>query len=67
MHEFIAYGMTNGLREPQVGEAGRDTKALDDVGYAGACEIEYERDFTDNYPAMRENVGYFRGIMDSQR
>ena len=42
-------------------------KALDDIGYTGACEIEYERDFTDNYPAMRENVGYFRGVMDSQR
>ena len=42
-------------------------KALDSIGYTGACEIEYERDFADNYPAMRENVGYFRGIMDSQR
>lgn len=42
-------------------------KALNDIGYTGACEIEYERDFADNYPAMRENVGYFRGVMDSQR
>ena len=42
-------------------------KALDDIGYTGACEIEYERDFTDNHAAMRENVGYFRGVMDSQR
>ena len=42
-------------------------KALRDIGYAGACEIEYERDFTDNYSAMCENVGYFRGVMDSIR
>ena len=42
-------------------------QALKDIGYTGACEIEYERDFTDNLPAMAENVGYFRGIMDSLR
>ena len=42
-------------------------KALKDIGYAGACEIEYERDFDDNYPAMCENVGYFRAVMDSLR
>ena len=42
-------------------------KALKDIGYAGACEIEYERDFTDNYAGMAENVGYFRGVMDSLR
>ena len=42
-------------------------QALKDIGYTGACEIEYERDFTDNLTAMAENVGYFRGIMDSLR
>ncbi|MBR4651738.1 MAG: sugar phosphate isomerase/epimerase [Kiritimatiellae bacterium] len=42
-------------------------KALQDIGYTGVCEIEYERDFTDNFAAMCENVGYFRGIMDSLR
>ena len=42
-------------------------RALKDIGYTGACEIEYERDFTDNLTAMAENVGYFRGIMDSLR
>ena len=42
-------------------------QALKDIGYTGACEIEYERDFTDNLTAMAENVGYFRGVMDSLR
>ena len=42
-------------------------QALKDIGYTGACEIEYERDFTDNLTAMAENIGYFRGIMDSLR
>lgn len=42
-------------------------KALKDIGYAGALEIEYERDFTNNVPAMSENIGYFRGVMDSLR
>jgi len=42
-------------------------KALQDVGYARALEIEYERDFTNNVPGMAESVGYFRGVMDSLR
>ena len=42
-------------------------QALKDIGYTGACEIEYERDFADNLTAMAENIGYFRGIMDSLR
>ncbi len=42
-------------------------RALKEIGYTGACEIEYERDFTDNFAAMCENVGYFRGLMDSCR
>jgi len=42
-------------------------KALKDIGYAGALEIEYERDFTNNVPGMAESIGYFRGVMDSLR
>lgn len=42
-------------------------QALKDIGYAGALEIEYERDFTNNVPGMAESVGYFRGIMDALR
>lgn len=42
-------------------------KALKKIGYSGALEIEYERDFTNNVPGMAESVGYFRGVMDSLR
>lgn len=42
-------------------------RALKEIDYKGACEIEYERDFTDNFAAMSENIGYFRGLMDSVR
>ena len=42
-------------------------KALSDVGYTGVCSFEYERDFTDNFAGMSENIGYFRGVMDSLR
>ena len=42
-------------------------QALKDIGYTGTCEIEYERDYTDNLSGMAENIGYFRGIMDSLR
>lgn len=41
--------------------------ALAEIGYSGTCEIEYERDFDDNTSAMHENVGYFRGVLDSVR
>jgi len=37
-------------------------RALRDVGYTGPCEIEYEKDFDDNYAALCENVGYLKGL-----
>ena len=40
-------------------------KALADVGYTGACHIEYEKDFNDNLVALAESIGYYRGVMDS--
>ena len=40
-------------------------KALKDVGYKGACHIEYEKDFKDNAMALAESIGYYRGVMDS--
>ena len=40
-------------------------QALADVGYAGVCHIEYERDFGDNLVGLAESVGYYRGVMDS--
>ncbi|MCQ2388856.1 MAG: DUF1080 domain-containing protein, partial [Kiritimatiellae bacterium] len=39
-------------------------KALRDVGYAGVCSLEYERDFTDNFAGIAECIGYFRGLSD---
>ena len=41
--------------------------ALAEIGYAGVCHIEYERDFQDNALGMAESVGYYRGCMDSVR
>ena len=40
-------------------------KALADVGYAGVCSFEYERDFENNYGGLAESVGYARGVCDS--
>lgn len=39
-------------------------QALADVGYAGVCHIEYERDFDDPTLGLAESMGYYRGIMD---
>jgi len=37
--------------------------ALVEVGYAGCCSLEYERDFTDNLAGVAESVGYFKGLI----
>ena len=34
--------------------------ALREVGYAGACSIEYETDFDNNYAPLAECVGYWK-------
>jgi sugar phosphate isomerase/epimerase len=39
-------------------------QALADVGYTGACHIEYEKDFGRNAMGLAESVGYYRGVMD---
>ena len=38
--------------------------ALAEVGYAGVCHIEYEKDFEDNLAEVAESFGYYRGVMD---
>ena len=38
-------------------------KALCDVGYAGSCSIEYEKNFKDNYAELAECAGYFRALV----
>ena len=45
----------------------RVARALKGIRYRGALEIEYERDFDDNFAALAENVAYFNGILDSLR
>jgi sugar phosphate isomerase/epimerase len=42
-------------------------QALKDVGYAGCCSLEFERNFDNNYAEIAECIGYFRGVMDSIR
>ena len=40
-------------------------KALAEVGYAGVCSFEYERDFENNFGGLAESVGYARGVCDT--
>ena len=40
-------------------------KALRDIGYAGVCALEYERDFQDNIVPIAECVGYYHGLVDA--
>ncbi len=42
-------------------------QALADVGYAGVCHIEYEKDFEDNAMGLAESFGYYRGVADCIR
>ena len=42
-------------------------KALAEVGYAGVCHIEYEKDFEDNLAEVAESFGYYRGVADTIR
>ena len=37
--------------------------ALEEVGYAGCCSIEYETDFGDNAVPLAECVGYWKGLV----
>ena len=39
--------------------------ALAEVGYAGVCALEYERDFDDNLAGIAESIGYARGVTDA--
>ena len=42
-------------------------KALAEVGYAGVCALEYERDFENNLQGVSESIGYARGVCDALR
>ena len=38
-------------------------KALCEVGYAGVCSIEYEKNFNDNYADLAECAGHYRALV----
>jgi len=42
-------------------------KALAEVGYAGVCSLEYEKDFKNNLEPIAESIGYARGVCDTIR
>lgn len=42
-------------------------RALRDVGYAGVCSLEFEKDENDPLPGVAESIGYFRGVLDAAR
>jgi sugar phosphate isomerase/epimerase len=42
-------------------------RMLREVGYTGACSLEYEKDMTDPFLGIAESIGYFRGVIESTK
>ena len=42
-------------------------KMLREVGYAGVCSLEHEKDMTDPFLGIAESIGYFRGVIESTK
>ncbi len=40
-------------------------QALRQIGYAGVCSLEFEKDADDPDPGVRESLGYFRAMADA--
>ena len=40
-------------------------RMLREVGYAGVCSLEYEKDMTDPFMGIAESIGYFRGVIEA--
>jgi inosose dehydratase len=40
-------------------------RTLRQVGYAGMCSLEYEKDMGAPLTGIAESIGYFKGVMDS--
>ena len=59
-HSFTTVPMPRGKID-----YGQVFKALAEVGYAGVCSFEYERDFENNFGGLAESVGYARGVCDT--
>ncbi len=42
-------------------------KTLREVGYTGACSLEFEKDMKNPLPGIAESIGYFRAVIDATR
>ena len=42
-------------------------KALREVGYSGACSLEFEKDSGDPLAGIAESIGYFKGVIDATK
>ena len=42
-------------------------KALREVGYSGACSLEFEKDMRDPLAGIAESIGYFKGVADATK
>jgi sugar phosphate isomerase/epimerase len=42
-------------------------RMLQEVEYSGACSLEFEKDMKDPLAGLAESIGYFRGVIDSNK
>ncbi|MEI8036873.1 MAG: sugar phosphate isomerase/epimerase [Verrucomicrobiota bacterium] len=42
-------------------------RMLREVGYAGVCSLEHEKDMTDPAMGIAESIGYFRGVIEATK
>jgi rhamnogalacturonyl hydrolase YesR/sugar phosphate isomerase/epimerase len=42
-------------------------KTLREVGYSGACSLEFEKDMKNPLAGLAESIGYFRGVIDATK
>ena len=66
--------VTEASKEGKTCEMGRGiidipafVKMLRQVGYSGACSLEYEKDMRDPLAGIAESIGYFKGVMEATR
>ncbi len=42
-------------------------RTLREVGYTGACSLEFEKDMKNPLAGLAESIGYFRGVIDATK
>ena len=42
-------------------------RMLREVGYAGVCSLEHEKDMADPFMGIAESIGYFRGVIEATK